>query len=100
MHDSFKQIEPPSGAILATCPVCASEAGLWRFSEDANGPTETLVMCSNGTAFGPQTGIQYEGCLLYMPPPEFYRDTIREAVKYWNAYATALTELRKSKEIK
>lgn len=94
MHDCFKSIETPIGTTLATCPVCASEAGLWRYSDSPNDPTETLVMCSNGAAFGPQTGIQYQGCLLYMPPPEFYRDTIREAVKYWNGYAKALNELR------
>lgn len=93
-HDPFKLIETPPGTTLADCPVCATKAHLWRYIDAPDAPTETLVMCSNATAFGPQTGIQYEGCLLYMPPPEFYRDTIREAAKYWNEYAKALTELR------
>jgi len=53
-----------------------------------------VVMCSTAEGIGPQDGIANEGCLLYMPGDDFYRPTQREAIKHWNAFATALTALR------
>jgi len=54
-------------------------------------------MCSNGEKFGPQDGLTNEGCLLYMPPQDFYRGRIVEAVKYWNEYAKALNAQRRQR---
>ena len=88
LYDCYKKIEADTHIEL--CPVCASVGEVWRYSESDDSPTTTAVMCSNGERFGPQDGMIYEGCLLYMPPENFYRGTIREAVKYWNEYAAHL----------
>ena len=50
-------------------------------------------MCSNGEPFLPQDGL-FDGCLLNLPPKNFYKPTVREAVKYWNDYASALMAMR------
>lgn len=92
----YKKAELPSGAYLAPCPVCGADAELLQYSEDfANGPIEKVAMCTNGDRFGPQDGAMNEGCLLYMPPQEFYRGRIVEAVKYWNEYANVLNAQRR-----
>lgn len=93
-HDSYKRIDTPAGTCIEACPVCGSAGELWRYSEAPDAPTTTAVMCKNGERFGPQDALLYEGCLLYMAPNEFYRGTIRDAVKYWNAYAQALVSQR------
>lgn len=94
-HDDYKQLELPETP-LEVCPVCASKAELWQYSKSETDFTSKTVMCSNGDAFGPQDGIADEGCLLFMPPHEFYKATIREAVKYWNEYAKSLTRIQRA----
>ena len=89
-HEAFKKLDTPEGTHLEPCPVCASSPELWRRSDSPSSPTETAVCCCNGDAIGPQDGEVNKGCLLYMPPDDFYRPTIRDAVKYWNEYAKAL----------
>jgi hypothetical protein len=96
-HDEYKKIDPPEGVRLVPCPVCRSAAELWRRSDSPSAPTETAVCCSSGEAFGPQTGEAAAGCLLFMPPDDFYRGTIREAVKYWTEYANALEAKRRAR---
>jgi hypothetical protein len=96
-HDDYKRLELPAGLKLYPCPVCAADAELWQYSESETDPTSKLGMCSNGEAFGPQSGIVNEGCLLYMPPGDFYRATIRDAVKYWNDYAVALGKIQRAR---
>lgn len=103
MHDDYKQLDlsqlvtaPPNPVTLERCPVCASAAQLWQYSESETSPRKLLVMCSHGEAIGPQDGLTNEGCLLYMPPNQFYRETIRDAVRYWNEFAKALVALRTS----
>lgn len=90
-HDEFKKIDTPDGTHLEHCPVCASPAELWRRSDSPSSPIETAVCCGNGNPIGPQDGIANEGCLLFMPPDNFYRPTMRDAVKYWNEYAKAVS---------
>jgi hypothetical protein len=92
-HDCYQPIDTPEGVVIEPCPVCNARASLWRHSEAPDAPTTTAVMCSNGERFGPQDGLVNLGCLLYMPPGDFHRGTIREAVRYWNEYALALREL-------
>jgi hypothetical protein len=101
MADEYKQLDlsgyvtaPPNGRVLEPCPVCGSEAQLWQYSESETSPRKLLGMCSHGEAIGPQDGLTNEGCLLYMPPDGFYRETIRDAVRYWNDFAKALVALR------
>ena len=89
-HNEFKKLDTPGGVHLEPCPVCASEGELWRRSDSPSSPTETAVCCSNGDVIGPQAGEVNTGCLLFMPPDDFYRGTMRDAVKYWNEYAKAL----------
>lgn len=91
----YKKAELPSNAQVAPCPVCGADAELWQYSKDfKNGPIDKVVMCANGKKFGPQDGLMAEGCLLYMPPQDFYRGRVSEAVKYWNEYAKALNSQR------
>ena len=104
MKDSdgeYKKAELPAGAYLAPCPVCGADAELWQYSKDfKNGPIEKAVMCSNGERFGPQDGATNEGCLLYMPPQDFYRGRVVEAVKFWNEYANVLNSQRRGRNWK
>lgn len=95
-HDDYKRLEFVAGTHVEPCPVCASAGELWQFSKSDDGPASKTVMCENGTAFGPQEGAVTEGCLLFMPPDDFYRATIREAVKYWNDYAVALGKIQRA----
>ena len=95
-HDDYKRLELQPGQHLYPCPVCAADAELWQYSEAETTPTTKLVMCSRGEAFGPQNGLVNEGCLLYMPPGEFYKASIRDAVKYWNDYAVALGKIQRA----
>lgn len=87
-------VETPDGVTLDACPVCGSHAEIWRYSKTPDAPTETAVCCSNAMAIGPQLSSIYSGCLLYMPPNDFYRGTIREAVKFWTEYGAAVRVMR------
>ena len=95
MKPDYKNIETPVGTCIEVCPCCGSEASLFRYSEIENGPTQVVVMCSNGDPIGQQEGIVYAGCPLYMPNNDFYCATVREAVRYWNNYAKALNAIRR-----
>lgn len=94
MHDDYKPLDTPHGLTLERCPVCGSEGALWQYSTSPTAPTTKAVMCGHGDAIGPQDGVKNEGCLLYMPPDNFYRATIKDAVRHWNEFAKALTALR------
>lgn len=97
-EELYKPGELPAGAQVEPCPVCGADAQLWQYSTDfKTGPIEKVLMCSNGEKFGPQDGLTNEGCLLYMPPQDFYRGRIVEAVKYWNEYAKALNAQRRQR---
>lgn len=92
---------PGGGVVIVPCPVCGADAEVWQYSTDfKNGPIDKVVMCTNGDKFGPQDGLMNEGCLLYMPPQDFYRGRIVEAVKFWNDYAQALNEQRRRRNWK
>ena len=88
---------PNPPAPLAPCPVCGSDAKVWEFAEKAGDPVQRVVMCENGEQFGPQDGAINDGCLLYMPPQDFYHGTGRDAARYWNEYAKALCVQRRSR---
>lgn len=77
---------------ISECPVCGSAATLWQY-EHSNG-AQKIVMCSNGESFGPQDCEVDAGCLLYLPPQDFYKSRIVDAIKFWNDYAKALTSQR------
>lgn len=97
----YKKAEIPEGFEAEPCPVCGAAAELWQYSTDfKNGPIDKVMMCSNGEKFGPQDGATNEGCLLYMPPQDFYRGRIAEAVKFWNQYARALNAQRRERNWK
>ncbi|HEY0915673.1 MAG TPA: hypothetical protein VGE22_12450 [Solimonas sp.] len=98
MHDDYKPLNAGPNASwtpLEPCPVCGSEAALWQYSESETAPRKLLVCCTHGDPIGPQDGLTNEGCLLYMPPDNFYRETIRDAARYWNEFAKALSALRR-----
>lgn len=92
-RDDYSLVEPQ--LLLHPCPVCASSARLWRYSAAPTQPSSVAAMCDNGSPIGPQDGIVNEGCLLYMPPDDFYRSTIRDATAYWNSFAGALEALQR-----
>jgi hypothetical protein len=58
-------------------------------------------MCTTngGDEEGPRSGLVNSGCLLHMPPNDFYQPTRREAVAYWNAHALWLIAQRKLNEV-
>jgi hypothetical protein len=91
-HDEYKHVETLEH--LAACPVCGSTASLYQHSKSLVSPTSKLVCCDRGDSIGPQDGIIAAGCLLFLPPRDFYRATKNDAISYWNKYAAALELLR------
>ena len=92
-YDEFKRLD--LGAYrLERCPVCGAGAELWQHSLSPTDPTSKAGMCSRSDAIGPRVDVFSDGCLLNLPPQDFYKATIREAVAYWNAFATALGAMR------
>ena len=97
--EEYKAAEFPAGVHVECCPVCGSLAELWMHSTDfANGPIAKAVMCSMGNEIKPRDGIVNSGCLLYMPPDDFYRPTVKEAIAYWNEFAASILAVRKEKQ--
>lgn len=92
-RDEYKQLTTDER--MAACPVCGARAHLWQYAETPTVPVQRVVMCSHDDRIGPRDGLMNEGCLLYMPPDDFYRATARDAIAYWNAFAEALVALRK-----
>lgn len=90
-HDDYKKLDTPAG--LEPCPCCGSDAELWQYSVSETAPTNKVVCCSMGDPIGPQNGVVWAGCPLYMPPNDFYQATAREASKFWNEFAKAITAL-------
>lgn len=96
-RDIYKLWEPqPPQADVHHCPVCGSTAQVWQYAEKEGDPVVRVVMCTNGDRIGPQDGLANEGCLLFMPPDQFYRSTTKDALRYWNEFAVALEALRES----
>lgn len=93
-HTEYKELEVPHESHLERCPVCGSDAELWQYSESMESVARKFVRCTHYDGFGPQYREAYEACLLFMPPREFYKATMHEAVNYWNEYALALIALR------
>lgn len=84
---------------VQSCPVCGGDAQVYTYIGDSkNGSVQKLVACTTGGSFGPQDeDTIHPGCLLFMPPIDFYHATIREAVKYWNEYARHLSAIRRKR---
>lgn len=87
--EQFTPIPVPSNVALAACPVCGGPAELY---EDTlkSGSVRKVVCCSTGEASAQLAG----GCVLFLPPEEFYYPTIREAARHWNSYAEAAGRMR------
>lgn len=98
-YEFHAKIDFPAGAQVELCPVCGDAGELYRCSDGPDLPTETAVMCTNGERFGPQDGLVSEGCLLYLPQDSFYRPTARDAIRYWNDYAIALSAQRRQRHL-
>jgi hypothetical protein len=94
-NPNFVRVEPQPPGIVP-CPVCGSSALAWRLSDTPNSPTVTAVMCEYSDPIGAQNPL-YAGCLLFLPPTDFYRATAREAVAFWNTFAADLIKLRASR---
>jgi hypothetical protein len=89
VRDFCTRIYLPADALEA-CPCCGSSARVWEYVEKTGGPVVRVAMCDHEGSIGPRDALVYEGCLLQMPPDDFYRGTGRDAVRYWNGYAKAL----------
>lgn len=97
-HEIYKPIEAP--AEIEPCACCGGTGELYQFSETETSPVNRVVMCTTSETIGPRDALTSEGCLLYMPPDDFYRATGREAVKYWNEFQKALGVMQRTKRWK
>lgn len=94
-RDEYTRIEPSRHGTLNPCPLCGSDAEAWRHRESESVST-VAICCTKSDAFGPQeSDITSSGCAFYMPPAEFYRSRIRDAVEYWNSYGKAIEIIRR-----
>ena len=87
--DTYKKAHDPLKRYIARCPVCGSDAGLWKHKL---GRVTVAVACSNNQPIGPQEDGDC-GC----PPGNFYKARKAGAIAYWNAYADALVAMRAEK---
>jgi hypothetical protein len=94
VFDQYLRLDVPAGTFLDACPCCGSAPELWQYQKGEDASASKAVMCSLGEPIGPQGFLSNEGCPLYLPCDDFYHSTIREAAKYWNEYACALTTVR------
>lgn len=92
--DTYEKAHDPLKRYIARCPVCGSDAGLWKHKL---GRVTVAVACSNNGPIGPQEDDGDCGCLLYMPPGDFYKARKGDAIAYWNDYADALIAMRAEK---
>lgn len=91
MDDIYRlMVQAPSEPVEA-CPCCGSSARVWEYIEHPHADVMRVVMCDHNDSIGPRDAQVYTGCLLQMPPDDFYRGTGHAAVRYWNEYAKALT---------
>lgn len=90
----YQKIEAFRVPTLRACPCCGSAGEAWRYRDTEESST-VAICCSNGERFGPQDGEYNSGCLLYMPPSQFYQSRIKEAAEYWNEYAGSLDAIRR-----
>ena len=91
--DTYEKAHDPLKRYIARCPVCGSDAELWKHKL---GRVTVAVACSNNQPIGPQEDGDC-GCPLYMPPGNFYKARKAGAIAYWNAYADALVAMRAEK---
>ncbi len=96
MTDAYRLMEPAPTEPVEPCPCCGSSARVWEYIEDEHHAVTRVVMCDHEGDIGPRSSLVYEGCLLQMPPDDFYRETGRDAVRYWNKYAKALTATQRA----
>lgn len=96
IHDEYRRMEPPPAEAVERCPLCGNDAHVWEFSETPADIVQRVVMCERGDDIGPRSGLVWNGCLLYMPPQDFYKATGRDAVRYWNEYARATAKMRRA----
>ena len=96
MDNDYKLMQPPPAEPIEACPCCGSSARVWEYVDKPGAVVERVVMCDQSGDIGPRDSLMYEGCLLQMPPQDFYRGTGREAVRYWNEYAKALTAAQRA----
>ena len=88
--DTYEKARDPLKRYIARCPVCGSDAELWKRKL---GNVTVAVMCSNNRPIGPQEDDGDCGC----PPGNFYKARKGDAIAYWNAYADALVAMREEK---
>ena len=88
--DTYEKAHDPLKRYIARCPVCGSDAELWKRKL---GNVTVAVMCSNNRPIGPQEDDGDCGC----PPGNFYKARKADAIAYWNAYADALVAMREEK---
>lgn len=90
MSNDYTLMVSAPAELPAPCPCCGSDARVWQYIDKPGAEVERVVMCDRAGGLGPRDALVYEGCLLQMPPQDFYKATGREAVRYWNGYAKAL----------
>lgn len=93
MGDMYRVMSPAPDELPVPCPCCGSGVRVWELVPK-DGPVTRVVMCENVGGIGPRDAMMHGGCLLHMPPDDFYHGTGRDAVRYWNDYAKALLAVR------
>lgn len=95
MHD-YSLMEPPPAEPVRPCPCCGAQARVWQYAENPSTPVTRVVMCDTQNDVGPRDSGVNSGCLLSMPPDDFYRARGADAVRYWNEFAEALCALQRA----
>ena len=101
--DSFnlvRSVEACKDIGVHSCPVCGAGVELYSYKESPDRNLTWSVACTRSENFGPQSDLMKEtGCVLYLPPQDFYCATEREAIRYWNDWHKAVNDLRMASRI-
>ena len=98
MNHLYRLMEPPPTEQPLDCPVCGSGAMVYEYVESEGTSVQRVVMCERGD-LPPRDTLKESGCLLFMPPDDFYHGRGADAVKYWNEHARAVLAIRKENAI-
>lgn len=87
----YTMIDPRRHPAVEPCCVCGSKPQVWRYNDTWD--CSTVAVCCSIAEDASESDSPFT-CVLYLPPKEFYRPRIVEAVEHWNAYQRACVAMR------
>ena len=87
----YTMVDPRRHPAVLPCCVCGSKPQVWRYKDTWD--CCTVAVCCSIAEDASDNESPFT-CVLYLPPRDFYRPRIVDAVAYWNAYQRAALAMR------